>query len=168
MWRQNADVLHGPMQIRLSLLQVSWRHRQLAVSFSALLAVMGCLFDQPAIAAEMSKTFNDCVGKVDLGAFKNNQFQACYEEEQRTDDRELNRVFVELRGKLSAERKRLLVVGEKAWLSYRNAWCEFEGTSEQAPSAEVNRLACVDEVTKAQVGRLKQSLDDPTLAAGHP
>ena len=103
------------------------------------------------------------MSKVDIGEIKNMHFATCYAEEQQRDDQSLNLAFTTLHAKLTGDRRHGMIVGQKAWIEYRNAWCAFEGSSDQAPSREVNCRSCLDALTKAQVERLKAALDDPTL-----
>ena len=98
--------------------------------------------------------FRACMDAVDLGAFKNTQWAACYEAELLRQDAALNDTYRRLAGSLPADAKAALVKGERSWLAYREHWCRFEGMTEMAPGGEVNRTACLLELTLLQINKL--------------
>ena len=50
--------------------------------------------------------------------------------------------------------------GQRAWLAYRDAWCAYEEQTPVAPGGIVNKMACLMDVTIAQIKRLKESSAD--------
>jgi uncharacterized protein YecT (DUF1311 family) len=98
-----------------------------------------------------------CMDNVDLGALKNAQWIACEEAELSRQDRRLNIEYRKLQASLSdegAEASKALVLAERQWLAFREAWCAFEGKTNSAPGPEFNRAACMADLTEAQANRL--------------
>jgi len=107
-------------------------------------------------AEEIRETpqFRTCMDAVDLGAFKTTQWAACYAEELVRQDTVLNDTYRRLANSLSADARASLVTGERTWLTYREYWCRFEGKTSMAPGGEVNRNACLLELTLRQINTL--------------
>jgi uncharacterized protein YecT (DUF1311 family) len=101
-----------------------------------------------------TEDFRTCMDAVDLGAFKNTQWAACYDAELLRQDMVLNDTYRRLAASLDAEAKAALVRGERSWLAYRDHWCLFEGKTPMAPGGEVNRSACLLELTLLQINKL--------------
>ena len=92
-----------------------------------------------------------CMDAVDLGAFKNNQWAACYEQEMARQDKALNAEYKRLQAKsASPDAAKFLVLGQRAWLAYRTSWCDYEAKQMSAPTPEFNRLACMVNLTASQ------------------
>ena len=98
---------------------------------------------------------------VDLSAFKNNQRLACYEAELKRQDAVLHDTYKKVR--TAADSRALLMLmmmmmtGQKACLAYREGWCQLEESTTNAPGGAVNYVACLMELTIAQIARLKDS-----------
>jgi len=114
----------------------------------------------PTKAETNSPELKKCMEEVDLGAFKNSQWTACYEAELKRQDRQLNAVYQKIQKSAEPELKQALVKGQRAWLAYRDAWCGYEQLTPVAPGGYVNRAACFVELTAAQINRLKASTID--------
>jgi len=114
------------------------------------------LFSTTSHADEIKETpqFRTCMDAVDLGAFKNTQWEACYAEELVRQDTVLNDTYRRLANSLDADARASLVTGERSWLAYREHWCRFEAKSQMAPGGDVNRAACLVELTLRQINRL--------------
>ena len=121
-----------------------------------LLVCLAVLFSTTSHAEEIKETpqFRTCMDAVDLGAFKNTQWAACYAEELVRQDTALNDTYRRLANSLDADAKASLVTGERSWLAYREHWCRFEAKTNMAPGGEVNRNACLLELTLKQINRL--------------
>lgn len=107
-----------------------------------------------AEAPKESPEFTACMEAVDLGAFKNSQWAACYEAELQRQDAALNAVYKRVAAAADPDARKLLVAGERAWIAYRDAWCAYEEVVPMAPGGEVNLLACRLDLTQTQVGKL--------------
>ena len=88
---------------------------------------------------------------VDLGAFKNTQFAGCYSDEFKRQDIKLNEAFKTLKERITdPSRVDQMVKGQQTWISFRDKWCAFAESSDQAPSNDVNKLDCLIGLTKTQ------------------
>ena len=112
---------------------------------------------QAATARAETTAFRRCMDAVDLSAFKTSQWQGCYEAELKRQDAVLNAAYKTVGAAAAPEARMLLVKGQKAWLTYREAWCRFEETTPNAPGGAVNYAACLVELTVAQIRRLKDN-----------
>jgi uncharacterized protein YecT (DUF1311 family) len=101
--------------------------------------------------------FRSCMDAVDLGAFKNSQWHACYMAELQRQDKVLNGEYKSLQERLSPELKEPLTKAQRAWLAFRDSWCRYEAELPNAPGGDVNRAACMVEQTIAQSNRLRES-----------
>ena len=117
-------------------------------------------FMSAARAETESPEFQKCMDAVDLGAFKNTQWTACYEAELKRQDRQLNAVYQKVQKAATPELKQALVKGQRAWVAYRDAWCSYEELAPVAPGGSVNKSACLVDLTIAQITRLKNSSTD--------
>ena len=138
-----------------------WNERTLIVAGALLLA--SPQLTDPASAGAETPAFRKCMDTVDLGAFKNSQWTACYEAEFQRQDVQLNAVYLKIQQKASPELKKVLVKAQRAWLAYRDAWCAYEELTPVAPGGSVNRAACLVDLTIAQIDRLKNSSLDQGL-----
>ena len=109
---------------------------------------------------ELSPEFRKCMDAVDLAAFKNTQWTACYEAELKRQDSQLNAVYQKVQKAATPELKQALLKGQRAWLAYRNTWCSYEELTPVAPGGSVNKTACLVDLTIAQITRLKNNLTD--------
>lgn len=92
-----------------------------------------------------------CMDAVDMGAFKNSQMNACYEQELARQDKVLNAEYRRMQAAVAGpEAGKALVLGQRAWLAFRTSWCDFEARQMSAPNPEFNRLACMVNLTAAQ------------------
>ncbi len=114
----------------------------------------------PARAAAESPDFQKCMDAVDLGAFKMTQWTACYEAELKRQDRELNATYQKIQKAAAPDLKQALTKGQRAWIAYRDAWCSYEELTPVAPGGSVNKAACLLDLTKTQIDRLKNSSID--------
>ena len=115
------------------------------------------LFSTALHADEIKETpeFRTCMDSVDLGAFKNTQWEACYAGELVRQDTVLNDTYRRLANSLDADARASLVTGERSWLAYRERWCGFESKTPMAPGGEVNLNACLLELTLKQINKLE-------------
>ena len=134
----------------------------LALTISVLSATLLALapFMSAAKAETDSPEFQKCMDAVDLGAFKNTQWTACYEGELKRQDRQLNAVYHKVQKAATPELKQAIVKGQRAWVAYRDAWCSYEELTPVAPGGSVNKAACLLDLTNAQITRLKNSSTD--------
>jgi uncharacterized protein YecT (DUF1311 family) len=126
------------------------------------LCLLACMFHPVACFAAddkqdagVTEAFTQCMSAVDLGAFKITQWTACHQAEFKRQDAALNAEYQNLRARLPSAQRAGLQNAQRAWLAYRDAWCQFEGTLDVAPSPDLNGLACRVDATAAQVRKLK-------------
>jgi uncharacterized protein YecT (DUF1311 family) len=105
-----------------------------------------------------SSDFDSCMDNMDLGAFKNSQWLACHEAELRRVDSILNENYSFLKQHiLNRDVQAKLVEGQRAWVGFRDRYCEFEGRLNVAPTPEIGRVSCLIDLTRAQATRLKEA-----------
>ena len=114
-----------------------------------------CLAQEDAGTASPTKDFAICMENVDLGAMKISQWLSCYEQEYKRQEAFLNTEYQSLRSRLPASLRGDLRDAQRVWLNYRAVWCRYEGSLDVAPSAQVNGIACMVDITTAQVRKLK-------------
>ena len=112
--------------------------------FSALYLLPVCATAQ---TVKKSDQFQDCMRDVDLGAFKNNQWGACYIDEQERLEIGLNVEMRQILKESSREQINLVWFAHDQWLRYREAWCKFQASLPVAPTPYVNYHACLVEMT---------------------
>ncbi|MGA9378678.1 MAG: lysozyme inhibitor LprI family protein, partial [Phormidium sp.] len=77
------------------------------------------------------------------------EINACAGIEYRNADKKLNRVYQQLLPKLSPSRKQKLILAQTAWISFRDANCEFERSQfEGGTMAPAAQASCLAQLTK--------------------
>ena len=102
--------------------------------------------------------FAKCMNDVDLGAFKNTQWGACYEAELVRQNKRLEQEYKNLQAKYKGLDLKLLVEAKKSWVAYREKWCRYEEALPIAPTPYVNYRACLVETTIEQINKIKRVL----------
>lgn len=110
-----------------------------------------------AQAVKKSDQFQDCMRDVDLGAFKNNQWGACYIGEQERLEISLNVEMRQILKESSREQINLVWFAHDQWLRYREAWCKFQASLPVPPTPYVNYHACLVELTLEHLKKVIQS-----------
>ena len=100
--------------------------------------------------------FTKCMNDVDLGAFKNSQWGACYEAELVRQNKRLELEYKKLRSGYKGVNKILLDEAKKSWLTYREQWCRYEEALPIAPTPYVNYRACLVNTTIEQINKIKR------------
>ena len=100
--------------------------------------------------------FTKCMNDVDLGAFKNTQWGACYEAELARQEKRLALEYEKLGKQYKAVDKKLLDAAKKSWLIYRGQWCRYEQALPIAPTPYVNYRACLVDTTIEQINKIKK------------
>lgn len=100
--------------------------------------------------------FRKCMNDVDLGAFKNTQWGACYEAELGRQNKRLEQEFKKLQSGYKGVDKKLLDAAKKSWLTYREKWCRYEESLPIAPTPYVNYRACLVDTTIEQINKIKK------------
>jgi len=110
-----------------------------------------------AYAERVAETaqFTKCMSDVDLGAFKNTQWGACYEAELVRQNKRLDLEYKKMQAGYKDVDKKLLDTAKKYWLRYREQWCRYEETLPMAPTPYVNYRACLVSTTIEQINRIK-------------
>lgn len=108
----------------------------------------------PKILPELS----DCLKDVDLSYNKNDGFARCYASALDREDKRLNEEYNTLKGRMySSTKSSALALAQRTWIDFRDRWCAYEATLDEAPSPEVNRLSCLVGLTSDQANRLAAS-----------
>lgn len=105
------------------------------------------------IAVETAR-FTKCMNDVDLSAFKNTQWGACYEAELARQNKRLKYEYKKLRAKYKGVDEKLLDVAKNSWLKYRERWCRYEEALAIAPTPYVNYRSCLVDTTIEQINRV--------------
>ena len=114
-----------------------------------------------ASAAETSPRLDGCLAAV-VDNEHGSRWPAvtvCYESELDAQDRRLASLY----GALEAAAPRLggpamdqLAASRRQWAAYRDAWCAFEQDHAVAPNADIARLSCRIDLTRAQADRVAE------------
>ena len=77
-------------------------------------------------------------------------------------DNELNAVYRKALQSVDASRRPKLRAAQRAWLAYRDAQCEFEGSESEGGTMKPTLVnGCKTEVTAARIGQLRSELTAP-------
>ena len=98
-----------------------------------------------------SDQYWECMENIDYGAFKNTQMESCVDAELEKQDVILNREYQLLRGSFSQEQKTALLNAQRAWLQYRENWCQLESMTDTAPGGVLNYKFCMMSRTAEQI-----------------
>ena len=124
-------------------------------SIKAALIVGACftgLMSLP-VAAETahSDQYYACLDNIDDSAFRNSQLDNCVEGELERQDVVLNREYQQLRGSFSEDQQSALLDAQRAWLTFRENWCQLESVTDYAPGGELNYKLCMMSRTAEQI-----------------
>ena len=100
--------------------------------------------------------FTKCMNDVDLGAFKNTQWGACYEAELARQNKRLELEYKRLQEGYKKVDKKLLLAAKRSWITYREEWCRYEEALPIAPTPYVNYRACLVNTTIEQINKIKR------------
>jgi len=114
-----------------------------------------CLQDAKATEKSTNSLFSTCMENVDLSAMKNTQWLVCYLDEFYRKDKILNQKYNELINRIPDDSKSSLSKAQRSWISFRDNWCSFEEQLPMAPTSDVNKAACLLELTIEQIKRLQ-------------
>ncbi len=96
---------------------------------------------------------DDCDNAADQATMN-----ACAEDAWKKADAELNSVYKKLQGrnKDDARASKLLTAAERAWVTFRDAECEYGAADNQGGSIfPLVYFGCLDKLTKARTNQLK-------------
>lgn len=137
--------------------QTAWiKFRDAECDFSSSLAEGGTM--QPGLEA-------GCLEQVtrertsDLNSYLQGRTQSATGNNYRASDNRLNQVYQQLRQRLPAARNRKLQTAESAWIEFRDAACEFEGTG----GGNAVRNSCLIRTTEQRTRQLEAHLDTSNL-----
>lgn len=97
-----------------------------------------------AQSKNLSKEFDSCMnrsGGVTIGMIE------CMVQETEKQDARLNREYKKIMSQLSDERKKTLLVAQRAWIRYRDSNCAFYADPEGGTMARVLANSCVMSMT---------------------
>lgn len=90
-----------------------------------------------------------------------NEMNQCAFEEYKKADAELNRVYQQLLPKLEAAHQEKLKAAQRAWITFRDADCEYEAFAFEGGSMQpLIRYSCLETATKARTAQLRGFLKD--------
>lgn len=85
------------------------------------------------------------------------EMNRCAGEELRRTDAQLNVAYGRLLKKLDANRRAKLQKAERAWVAFRDAQCDYEGSESEGGSIQpLEVAACKTELTNARIAQLKE------------
>jgi len=118
-----------------------------------------CCISQVAFAENigLTKQYSVCMDKSD--GVTSNMIDCIVAETHRQDVR-LNKVYKAFMEELSVERKKQLQIAQRAWITYRDANCNFYFDPDGGTIARVNSNSCFMSETAARAKELE------TLQAG--
>lgn len=84
----------------------------------------------------------------------------CLDQELKLEDAKLNRYYKQCRNKLDTIAKGKLLKAQKAWITFRDAECDYHADEMRGGSAEsMIGLGCLVEMTKDRVEILKDCVE---------
>jgi uncharacterized protein YecT (DUF1311 family) len=89
------------------------------------------------------------------------ELNACYDKVHKKSDAELNKLYKEVEARLkdNADRKKLLVTAQRAWVAFRDAECGFQSSaSAEGSVGPMIQSMCLDTQTKGRIEELKSYL----------
>jgi uncharacterized protein YecT (DUF1311 family) len=137
------------------------RRAGIKLRLAVLAAATLTLGPQVAAAAENSPQLNGCLAAV-VDNEHGSRWPAvviCYETELDAQDRRLQSLYRTLEAaapRLAAPAMDQIALSRRQWAAYRDAWCAFEQDHAIAPNADIARLSCRIEVTRAQADRVAE------------
>jgi uncharacterized protein YecT (DUF1311 family) len=88
------------------------------------------------------------------------EINVCAQQSYEAADRELNRVYQQLRDNLSPEEREELRQAELEWIEYRDANCEAESSEYEGGSLQPTiRYGCLEELTRNRTAELQEQLE---------
>lgn len=98
----------------------------------------------------------------DYGKLSTHEMIQCTDRELQQYDRKLNRVYRELMQRLPPEERQRLREADRAWITYRDRECDFEGFEMRGGSGEALLVAgCLVTKTRERIRDLQRLLPDP-------
>ncbi|MFB2836737.1 lysozyme inhibitor LprI family protein [Floridanema evergladense] len=80
--------------------------------------------------------------------------------EYQNADRKLNQAYQKLIPKLSAARRQKLILAQRAWITFRDANCEFERSQfEGGTMAPAAQAGCMAQLTKTRTKQLEEYIE---------
>ncbi|MFC7368854.1 lysozyme inhibitor LprI family protein [Vreelandella zhaodongensis] len=79
----------------------------------------------------------------------------CISNEYERQDQRLNENYQQLRSQLSSERRDQLLTAQRAWITYKEANCDFYADPEGGTLARINANSCLLNETTKRADELK-------------
>jgi uncharacterized protein YecT (DUF1311 family) len=127
-----------------------------AAPIAILVTVSLVTFKAHADSVTETAHFTKCMNDVDLGAFKNTQWGACYEAELVRQNKRLELEYKKLQAGYKDVDKKIFNAAKKSWLIHREQWCRYEEAIPMAPTPYVNYRACLVDTTIKQINKIRQ------------
>lgn len=94
-------------------------------------------------------------------ALNQQEMNRCAAEEYKKADAELNKVYQQLLPKLEAAHKEKLKTAQRAWLSFRDAHCDYESLIFEGGTMQpLIQYSCLEAVTRERTKQLRASLQE--------
>ena len=110
-----------------------------------------------AAEKELSAEYSACLDKAGGVTF---DMIDCIAAETGRQDERLNNNYKRLMSKLSSDRKKALLEAERAWITFRDANCQFYGDPQRGTSARLSANECVLNATAQRANELKLLLGE--------
>jgi uncharacterized protein YecT (DUF1311 family) len=89
------------------------------------------------------------------------EMNRCAAEEYKKADAELNKVYQQLLPKLEAAHKEKLKLAQRAWLTFRDAHCEYEAFIFDGGTMQpLIQYSCLEAMTRERTKQLRASLQE--------
>ena len=129
----------------------------LAVLFLALAASLALQTQTPQRAKPAAQTQKQPCAD----ARSQSEMNQCAFDEYKKADAELNHVYQQLLPKLEAAHQEKLKAAQRAWVTFRDADCEYEAFAFEGGSMQpLIRYSCLETATKARTAQLLGFLKD--------
>ena len=113
----------------------------------------------------LTKQFSSCMDSAN-GVTIN--MLDCIDAETKRQDMRLNKAYRNVINELSSERKKQLQTAQRAWISYRDANCQFYADPEGGSLARVSASDCFMSMTASRSKELEGMSDQEAPAAAAP
>jgi uncharacterized protein YecT (DUF1311 family) len=96
------------------------------------------------------------VGDTCAGAGTNVEYKVCLQKRYEVADRELNRIYKEVRWQVKGAQRTILTDAQVAWIQYRDKTCDFETFESRQGSGYSGFVnGCLERMTKARSAELQ-------------
>jgi uncharacterized protein YecT (DUF1311 family) len=117
--------------------------------------VLGLLLTTASLAAADSEMTQEYLTCMDKSGGVTAEMIECTSKEKARQDARLNENYKKLMSKLSAKRKKMLLEGQRAWIKFRDANCNFYFDPEGGTAAVLASNSCFLQATADRAKELR-------------